>query len=57
MMDAIQEVVKAVRKAEHIVFSRSEWSLSVILDLQNAFNSAKWRDMVRSLEHTFEIPK
>lgn len=55
-IDAIQEVVEAVRRAE----DHSHWSrrvvLLVTLDVKNAFNSARWIDMLWALEHTFHVP-
>ena len=55
-IDAIQEVVHAVRRAE----DHTHWSrrvvLLVTLDVKNAFNSARWSDMLRALEHTFHVP-
>lgn len=55
-IDAIQEVVEAVRRAE----DHNRWSrrvvLLVTLDVRNAFNSARWSDMLWALEHTFHVP-
>lgn len=55
-IDAIQEVTEAVKRAEsHNHFSR-RIVLLVTLDVKNAFNSARWCDMLDALEHGFRIP-
>lgn len=55
-IDAIAEVVEAVRRAEdHNHFSRRV-VLLVTLDVRNAFNSARWSDMLHALEVDFRIP-
>ena len=45
-----------MRRAE----GHNHWSrrvvLLVTLDVRNAFNSAKWSDMLWALEHTFRVP-
>lgn len=56
-IDAILEVSEAVRRAEdHNHFSR-RITLLVTLDVKNAFNSARWCDMLEALEHSFKVPK
>lgn len=55
-VDAVLEVADAVRRAEsHNHFSRRV-VLLVTLDVRNAFNSARWEDMLGALEHTFSVP-
>lgn len=53
---AIQEVVEAVRKAEEGNHHSRELVLLVTLDVKNAFNSARWVDMLRALE-SFRVPE
>ena len=55
-IDAIVEVQRAVERAEsHSHFSRRV-VLLVTLDVKNAFNSARWVDMLDALRNTFRIP-
>lgn len=55
-MNAITEVIEAVKRAEdHNHFSR-RIVLLVTLDVKNAFNCAKWSDMLRALGDTFQVP-
>lgn len=56
-VDAIQEVIEAVRRANDHNHHSRRVVLFVTLDVKNAFNSAKWSDMMNSLEHTFNVPK
>ena len=55
-IDAIGEVQQAVSRAEsHNHYSRRV-VLLVTLDVKNAFNSARWVDMLEALRNTFRIP-
>lgn len=54
--DAVLEVVEAVKRAEgHNHFSRRV-VLLVTLDVKNAFNSARWVDILEALKHSFHLP-
>lgn len=56
-IDATLEITEAVRRAEdHNNYSRRV-VLLVMLDVKNAFNSAKWDVMLGALKHDFNIPK
>ena len=48
------DTVTDERQKKHVV--RKD-VLLVMLDVKNAFNSARWDDMVRSLEQDFRIPR
>ena len=56
-VDAISEFVAAVHRAE--AYSRSKrWVvLLVTLDVKNAFNSARWVDILEALERQFRVPE
>ncbi|GJQ70535.1 hypothetical protein Trydic_g22938 [Trypoxylus dichotomus] len=54
--DALREVCEAVSRAEdHNHYSR-RIVLLVTLDVRNAFNSARWVDILNALEHSFRVP-
>ncbi|GJQ83619.1 hypothetical protein Trydic_g19943, partial [Trypoxylus dichotomus] len=54
--DALREVCDAVTRAEnHNHYSR-RIVLLVTLDVRNAFNSARWVDILNALEHSFRVP-
>lgn len=55
-IDAIQEVVEAVKLAEEGNHHSRRMVLLVTLDVKNAFNSARWSDILEALETTFRIP-
>jgi len=55
-IDAIQEVVEAVRRAKDYSHWTRRVVLLVTLDVRNAFNSARWVDMLWALEHSFRVP-
>lgn len=56
-VDAIQEVAEATRRAENHNHHSRRIVLLVTLDVKNAFNSARWSNMIRALEHSFQVPK
>ena len=56
-VDAIQMVVKAVEAAQRGNHHSRKLILLVTLDVKNAFNSAKWDDMLRALAEDFSVPK
>lgn len=56
-VDAIQEVVEAVQRAEDHNHHSRRVVLLVTLDVKNAFNSAKWTDMLAALERSFNVPR
>lgn len=56
-VDAILEVSAAVRRAEDHNHCSRRVVLLVTLDVKNAFNSAKWSDMLQALDQTFQTPK
>lgn len=53
---AIGEVVEAVHKAEEACHQARPIVLLVTLDVKNAFNSARWDDMLEALERSFKVP-
>lgn len=55
-VDAINEVVtsaKAVRTGNH---SSRDLCMIVTLDVRNAFNSAKWSDILKAVKEDFQVP-
>lgn len=56
-IDAIQEVIDAVKNAENHNHHSRRIVLLVTLDVKNAFNCAKWSDILHALEHNFQVPK
>jgi hypothetical protein len=56
-IDAVQEVTEAVRRAENYNHFSRRIVLLVTLDVRNAFNTARWCDMLDALEHQFRIPR
>lgn len=56
-VDAIQEVVGAVKKAEQYNHFSKRIVLLVTLDVKNAFNSASWGDMLGALKQSFRVPE
>lgn len=54
--DAISEVAAAVRRAEDCNHFSRRIVLLVTLDVRNAFNSARWCDMLQALESDFHVP-
>ena len=55
-VDAIQEVVEAVRVAENRNHYSRRMVFLVTLDVRNAFNSARWTDMLEALD-AFQVPE
>lgn len=55
-IDAIKEVIEAVRKAEDCNHHSRRMVFLVTIDVRNAFNSARWCDILHALETTFRIP-
>lgn len=55
-IDAIQVVVKKVEMAESGNHYSKKIVMFVTLDVKNAFNSAKWADMIDALKNNFNIP-
>lgn len=55
-IDAITEVVEAVRSAEAYSRHSRRVVLLVTLDVKNAFNSAKWSNIMHSLQDDFQVP-
>lgn len=55
-IDAVQEVIEAVRKAEDGNRHSRRMVFLVTLDVRNAFNSARWCDILDALETTFQVP-
>lgn len=53
---AIEQVVKVVMRARRVRPDIKPDVLLVTLDVKNAFNSAKWDDMLHSLEQVFSVP-
>lgn len=53
---AIEEVVETVRKAEEGNHHSRRLVLLVTLDVKNAFNSARWADILEALE-AFRVPE
>lgn len=56
-IDAIQEVGKIARVAQTGNHFSRKIVLLVTLDVKNAFNSARWPDIMQALEITFKVPK
>lgn len=56
-VDAILEVSEMVRRAEDYNHSSRRVVLLVTLDVRNAFNSARWSDMMHALDEHFQVPK
>ena len=54
-MDAVQEVVEAVRVAKNRNHYSRRMVFLVTLDMRNAFNSARWIDMLEALD-AFQVP-
>lgn len=54
---AISEVIGAVSMAETACHQARPLVLLVTLDVKNAFNSARWSDMLWSLKHNFSVPE
>ena len=55
-IQAIQEVIEAARATERGNHFSRPICLLVTLDVKNAFNSLRWVDVLRALEHDFNIP-
>ncbi|CAK9801085.1 Probable RNA-directed DNA polymerase from transposon BS [Anthophora plagiata] len=55
-VNAVQEVIEAVCKAEDHNYHLRRVVLLVTLDVKNAFNSAKWCDMLMALEQALQVP-
>lgn len=55
-INAISEVVEAVRRAEAHNHHSRRLVLLVTLDVRNAFNTAKWSDMMEALA-SFNVPR
>lgn len=56
-VNAISQVVNAVQLAENRNHHSRRIVLLVTLDVKNAFNTARWVDILRALDETFRIPK
>ncbi|XP_054280004.1 uncharacterized protein LOC128998059 [Macrosteles quadrilineatus] len=55
-IDAISEVHRAVERAESYNHYSRRIVLLVTLDVKNAFNSARWVDMLSALRNSFRVP-
>lgn len=55
-IDAISEVLSAMKKTQEGSRHTRRMGLVATLDVKNAFNSATWESMMRALEFTFEAP-
>ena len=55
-IDAVSEVMAAVHRAEAYGRTRRRVVLLVTLDVRNAFNSARWTDILGALEDDFGVP-
>lgn len=55
-IDAVKEVIEAVRRAENFNHFSRRIVLLVTLDVKNAFNSVRWSDILEALEHRFNVP-
>lgn len=55
-IDAIQTVTEAVKESEAGNHHSRKIVMLVTLDVKNAFNSAKWVDIIEALKHYFGIP-
>lgn len=55
-VDAIQKVIKNVELAEAGNHHSRKMVMFVTLDVKNAFNSAKWVDIIDALKNNFNIP-
>lgn len=56
-VDALQAVIKNVEKAESGNHHSRKMVMFVTLDVKNAFNSAKWVDIIEALQRQFNIPE
>lgn len=54
---AVEEVVEAFREAQRGNHYSRRVVMLVTLDVRNAFNSARWSDMLNALENTFNVPQ
>lgn len=54
---AIQQVVKVVEETQQGNHYSRKIVLLVTLDIRNAFNSARWVDMLNALENFFRVPE
>lgn len=54
-LNAISEVVAAVQQADVACHQARPIVLLVTLDVKNAFNSARWMDMLEALEQKFKV--
>ena len=55
-IDAVMQVVDAVRRAEAHSRRTRRVVLLVTLDVRNAFNSVRWKDILGTLDNTFNVP-
>lgn len=53
---ALTDVVSALKKTQEGSRYKRNLGLLVTLDVKNAFNSARWSDMLESLSATFKVP-
>ena len=56
-IDAIRRVLETAEDQRLRRHNIRDDVLLVTLDVKNAFNSARWDDMIRSLEQDFRIPR
>lgn len=56
-VEAILKFTEAVKRAENRNPLSRRIVLLVMLDVKNAFNSAKWSDILEALESDFHVPK
>lgn len=55
-IDAVQNVVEVMEKAENHNHHSRRIVLLVLLDVRNAFNTLRWEDVINAVEHTFQVP-
>lgn len=53
---AIASVVDTIERAQSVNHHSRKLTLLAILDVKNAFNSARWSDMLNALERRFKLP-
>lgn len=56
-VDAVRQVVETAWAAEQGNHHSRKICTLVTLDVKNAFNSARWSDMLHAMERTFNVPK
>lgn len=56
-INAIQEIVTVVEKAQEGNHFSRKIVLLMTLDVKNAFNSVRWTDMMKALKEKFKVPQ